>query len=150
MDLLTPDPRAALRANATAREHALRTNSDAPDPAPVVKFFNPAGAATWLASELDHDGNTLFGLADLGFGCPELGSFSLRDIAAVRLPLGLAIERDLQFASLIPLSLWADIARHTGSIAHAESAVADAEIRLRAALACRASNQLPPSRPDGG
>ena len=42
------------------------------DPVPVVKFFNPIGAATWLATDLDEDGDTLFSLADLGFGCPEL------------------------------------------------------------------------------
>lgn len=47
---------------------------------PLLKLFNPVGAATWLASELDADGDTLFGLADLGFGCPELGSFSLAEI----------------------------------------------------------------------
>ena len=43
----------------------------------MVKLFNPLGAATWMATELDEDGDTLFGLADLGFGCPELGYFSL-------------------------------------------------------------------------
>src|SRR3546814_19613001 len=52
------------------------------DPCPVVKFFNPLGAATWLATELGRDGDTLFGLADLGFGCPELGYFSLSEIRA--------------------------------------------------------------------
>ena len=82
----------------------------------MVKFFNPLGAATWLATELDGDGDTLFGLADLGFGCPELGSFSLAEIAALRLPFGLGIERDLCFASAVPLSVWADTARRAGSI----------------------------------
>jgi Protein of unknown function (DUF2958) len=95
MDLLTPELCAALRANAAVRERALRAGADAPDPAPVVKLFNPIGAATWLLSELDSDGDTLFGLADLGFGCPELGSFSLREISALRLPFGLGIERDV-------------------------------------------------------
>ena len=32
----------------------------------VVKFFNPIGVGTWLATELDEDGDTLYGLADLG------------------------------------------------------------------------------------
>ena len=122
MDLLTPDLRAALIRNAeiTARDHASETGS-AHDPAPVVKFFNPCGAATWLATELDPDGDTLFGLADLGFGCPELGSFSLAEIAALRLPFGLGIERDLGFASGAPLSKWADLARRAGSIIGAEA-----------------------------
>jgi hypothetical protein len=39
----------------------------------VVKFFNPVGVTTWLATELDEDGESLFGLAALGFGRPELG-----------------------------------------------------------------------------
>ncbi|MGY4398816.1 hypothetical protein ACVWZA_004026 [Sphingomonas sp. UYAg733] len=150
MDLLTPDLRDALIRNAAARRDAYRAHACEPDPPPVVKFFNPVGAATWLATELDSDGDTLFGLADLGFGCPELGSFSLSEIAAVRLPLGLSIERDLGFASLIALSLWADTACATGSTIQTEAAFADAEIRLRAALTYLAPDQLPPSEPDGG
>lgn len=55
----------------------------------VVKVFNPLGAATWLISELVADGDALFGLADLGFGCPELASVSLAELSSVRLPLGL-------------------------------------------------------------
>lgn len=120
MILLAPDLRTALRANAVAHYDAMQLGRTEPDPAPVIKLFNPVGAATWLATELDADGDTLFGLADLGFGCPELGSFSLSEIAEVRLPFGLGIERDLCFASDIPLSRWADAARSTGSIAQAE------------------------------
>ncbi len=64
--------------------------------------------------------DTLFGLADLGFGCPELGSFSLREIEAVHLPFGLRIERDRAFATPFALSLWAATARRLGSIIAAE------------------------------
>jgi hypothetical protein len=120
MELLTPELREALRANAAARAEACRTRRREPDPAPVVKFFNPLGAAIWLATEIDADGDTLFGLADLGFGCPELGSFSLCEIAALRLPFGLGIERDLCFESAVPLSVWADTARRAGSIQQAQ------------------------------
>ncbi len=88
MILLTPELHDRLLANGRLR---------AADHVPVVKLFNPLGAASWLATELDEDGDTLFGLADLGFGCPELGSFSLSEMSAVRLPLGLGIERDLWF-----------------------------------------------------
>lgn len=123
MTLLTSDLRAALRANALARADAIRSGAPEPDPAPIVKFFNPLGAATWLATELDADDDTLFGLADLGFGCPELGSFSLSEIASVRLAFGLAIERDLAFISDVPLSVWADTARRKGSIIDGEAAL---------------------------
>lgn len=154
MNLLTPALRAALLANGAAQIAAQCTTDGAgdrePDPAPVVKFFNPVGAATWLATELDADGDTLFGLADLGFGCPELGAFSLAEIAALRLPFGLTVERDLSFASVIPLSLWTDTARESGSISAAELALADAEARLRAALAHLAPDPLPPPSTHGG
>ena len=113
--LLTPELAEALRAHARLRE---------PDPAPVVKFFNPAGAGTWLATELDEDGDTLFGLADLGMGFPELGSFSLAELQALRLPFGLAIERDLSFSTQLPLSAWADAARSAGSLMAAEQILA--------------------------
>jgi len=127
MDLLTPELRAALLANG----RAAHENSGRHDPVPLVKLFNPIGAATWLATELDTDGDTLFGLADLGFGCPELGSFSLVEIAALRLPFGLAIERDLTFETKHRLSRWADVARHQGSISRAEAWLWRAEVPPR-------------------
>ena len=120
MMLLTPELRAALRANAIAHCAAARARRREPDPAPVVKFFNPVGAATWLASELAADGDTLFGLADPGFGCPELGHFSLTELASVRLTFGLGIQRDITFEGLFPLSLYAEAARLWGSILEAE------------------------------
>lgn len=122
MSLLPAELRFALNANGQAsRIH--RARETAFDPWPVVKLFNPLGAATWLASEIDSDGDTLFGLADLGFGCPELGCFSLAEIAAVRLPFGLGIERDLYFDPLAPLSLWTETARRLGSVSLAEKAL---------------------------
>ena len=65
MNLLTPEIREALIANLHARRNAQAQGEREPDPVPVVRFFNPLGAATWLATELDEDG-ILFGLADLG------------------------------------------------------------------------------------
>ncbi|WP_294251322.1 DUF2958 domain-containing protein [uncultured Sphingomonas sp.] len=140
MILLTPDLREALRANDSARRTAMREGLPEPDPLSLVKLFNPLGAATWLATELDADGDTLFGLADLGFGCPELGSFSLSEIAAIRLPFGLRIERDLGFEGLVPLSDWAEWARRAGSIIWAETLI------RRAVRGGQASDpELPPN-----
>ncbi len=118
---LPPDIRFALRANDIARRAAARAGKPAPDPMPVVKLFNPLGPATWLAIELGGDADMLFGLADLGFGCPELGYFSLFEIAGVRLPFGLGVERDLAFAPLFRLSVWTAWARRSGSILWAET-----------------------------
>src|SRR3546814_1341526 len=129
MILLTPQQRARLRANGDAA--AIGTPGH--DPAPVVKLFNPVGAATWRATELDADDDTLFGLADLGFGTPELGVFSLSELAGIRLPYGLGIERDTGFATTHRLSVWAEWARRAGSILWAETL-------LRRA----AANELPP------
>ena len=114
MVLLTKALRQALLANGAHRAGLDR------DPVPVVKFFNPCGAATWLATELDADGDTFFGLADLGFGCPELGSFSLTELAGVRNRFGLGIERDLHFSTTYRLSEWAEAARRAGSIIDGE------------------------------
>lgn len=118
--LLSAELHAALRANDEARLAAVMAGAAEPDFAPVAKFFSPVGAATWLATELGEDGDTLFGLADLGFGCPELGSFSLSELASVRLPFGLGIERDLGFTSDVPLSGWSAATRRAGSIITAE------------------------------
>ena len=86
----------------------------------------------------DHD--TLFGLADLGFGCPELGTFSLSELARVHLPFGLGIERDLAFATPFGLSRWADTARRAGSIL-------DAQAILQ--VAARDGDARPELPPDG-
>jgi hypothetical protein len=91
------------------------------DPVPVLKLFNPAGAGTWLITELDPDGDTLFGLCDLDMGFPELGCVSLAELAAAKLPFGLAIERDVHFQGRAPISRWAEAARQAGSIRAAEA-----------------------------
>lgn len=111
MSLLTPILRAALLANGAAEVET--------DHVPLAKFVNPVGPGRWLVTELADDGDTLFGLADLGF--PELGSFSLSEMESVRLPLGLSIVCDPLFATALPLSVWTAAARRTGSIAQAET-----------------------------
>ena len=103
----------------TQREQLLANGRQSDvDPVPVVKFFNPLGGGVWLATELDSDGDILFGLADLGF--PELGSWSLGEMQAVRLPFDMRIERDLHFTGDFPISVWADMARRAGGIREAE------------------------------
>ena len=109
MILLTPELREQLLGN--GRQCDV-------DHVPVVKFFNPFGAGVWLATELDEDGDILFGLADLGY--PELGSFSLDELSSLRLPFGMGIERDILFTGDFPISIWAEAAREAGSIRAAE------------------------------
>lgn len=85
------------------------------DHKPVVKFFNPCGAGTWLISEMDKDG-LMFGLCDLGNGCPELGYVSFDELISIQLPFGLNIERDMYWEANKTLSEYADAARTIGGI----------------------------------
>ncbi|RUV66954.1 DUF2958 domain-containing protein [Mesorhizobium sp. M5C.F.Ca.IN.020.14.1.1] len=115
MILLTPELRIRLLANGRQRDV---------DHVPVVKFFNPLGEGVWLATELDPDGDIMFGLADIGD--PEIGSFSLLEMTSARLPFGMRIERDILFATDLPLSVWAAAARQAGSIRAAERILSSA------------------------
>jgi hypothetical protein len=107
-ELLTIEDRIRLLVNAIADDR---------DSPPVVKFFTPDAAATWLISEVDPDDpDRLFGLCDLGLGFPELGYVSLAEIMNVRGRLGLPVERDLHFVGDRPLSTYAEEARKRGRI----------------------------------
>ena len=122
MILIPDDIRVRLLANGAVEHEA--------DHLPVVKLFNPCGAATWLLTEMDSDGDTLFGLCDLGFGSPELGFVSLAEIESVKGPLGLGIERDLYFKARFPLSVYAEAARFAGHITENERLLVQAVARL--------------------
>ena len=108
MQLVTAHINATLLRNGAKRDLDHR---------PALKLFNPCGAATWLITEMDPDDHDrLFGLADLGMGFPELGYASLADLASIRLPYGLSIERDLHFKAKYPLSVYTAAARAEGRI----------------------------------
>ena len=109
MKLLTKEIETKLRANAKERKPAFEVK-------PVLKLFNPCGAATWLFTELDEDGDTLFGLCDLGMGYPEMGYASLSEIASVTLRFGLKIERDMHFTANKSLQEYANEASREGRI----------------------------------
>lgn len=111
------------------------------DHVPVLKLFNPSGPGTWLITELDPDGDTMFGLCDLDMDCVELGSVSLSELTGVTLPFGLTIERDVFFEGRVPISRWAEIARRTRSIREAEQIVR---------TTAPASEPAPPAPPAGG
>lgn len=65
------------------------------DDKPVIKLFNPFGAATWWLSEYNPEDRCFFGLCDLGMGYPEMGYVSRDELEAIRGPAGLRIERDM-------------------------------------------------------
>lgn len=116
MKLLTKELREKLLANGREQAKVRGTKAER-DFWPVVKFFYPAGAATWLATELDPDDQDLaFGLADMGQGFPELGSFRISELQRFSGRFGLGIERDRFFTAKAPLSRYADAAREAGCI----------------------------------
>jgi len=84
---------------------------------PVVKLFNPDGAATWLLTDIDPENHDLaFGLCDLGLGSPELGTVYLPELQNHKGRFGIGIERDLHFTATGPIKEYADAAREKGSI----------------------------------
>ncbi len=87
------------------------------DPLPVVKLFTLDAHAIWLLTELDpNDGDTAFGLLDLGMGMPELGYVKLSVLEGIRGPRNLAVTRDLHFTPKRRLSEYVRQARTDGSI----------------------------------
>jgi hypothetical protein len=105
MKLFTEEQERRLLAQ--GRTNAGREKSE--DFKPIVKLFCPWSGATWLLSELDPDDTDIaFGLCDLGMGFPELGNVRLPELAAVRGPGGLRIERDLYFRANKTISAYAD------------------------------------------
>ncbi len=116
MKLLTKDQHAKLLDNGR-RQALVKGTEHELDFEPVVKLFNPTGAATWLLTELDPEDPTVaWGLCDLGMGFPEFGTVSLTDLAEFKGRFGLGIERDLHFKAQGPISRYIDAAREAGHI----------------------------------
>jgi hypothetical protein len=117
MKLFTKDQHERLLKNGQVNAQRQLDGLETIDHPPVVKLFTPDAACTWLLSELDpEDTDIAFGLCDLGFGAPEMGSVRISEIAALRGRLGLPVERDLHFTGDKRLSSYADEARTAGSI----------------------------------
>lgn len=73
----------------------IGSTDNEPDPVAYLKLFAPWSNWTWYACEYDPKTEECFGLV---YGhAAELGHFSLAEMAAVRSPVGLAIERDTSF-----------------------------------------------------
>ncbi len=81
-----------------ARFAKVGSQEEAKDPLVIAKFFNPAGAGTWYATEYDPESKEFFGYVSIfGDWNDEWGSFSLAELESYRGKLGLGIERDLYF-----------------------------------------------------
>ena len=108
----------------TAEQHAqllavgeARANGQSIDPMPVVRLFTPDAHATWLLAALDPtDGDTAYGLIDLGIGMPALGTVKLSDLAAIVGPCKWSVMRDSYFQPARRLSEYVRLAQENGSI----------------------------------
>ena len=87
------------------------------DPLPVVRLFTPDAHATWLLTSLDPvDGDTAYGLIDLGISMPELGTVKLSDLASIVGPRQQPVMRDRYFQAMRPLSEYLRLAQENGSV----------------------------------
>ena len=110
--LVTEEQRAALLVNGR-----LAAADEPNDPLPVVRLFTPDAHATWLLTSLDPvDGDTAYGLIDLGISMPELGTVKLSDLASIVGPNKLPVTRDLYFQAVRPLSEYLRLAQENGSV----------------------------------
>ncbi|AJO81763.1 TPA: DUF2958 domain-containing protein [Pseudomonas aeruginosa] len=112
LPLVTADERARLLAHGAALAAGQHL-----DPLPVVRLFTPDAHVTWLLATLDPtDGDTAWGLIDLGIGMPALGTVKLSDLASI---VGLhkqSVMRDRYFQAVRPLSEYVRLAQENGSI----------------------------------
>lgn len=110
--LITEDDRARLLAHGQAR-----AASRAIDPEPVVRLFTPDAHVTWLLAALDPaDGDTAWGLIDLGLGMPAQGTVKLSDLAGIVGPRMQPVMRDRYFRPSRTLSEYTRQAEQDGAI----------------------------------
>ena len=116
MKLLTKEIREQLAANGREQAKVKGTKAEK-DFWPVVKLFYPAGASTWLLTELDpEDPDVAWGLCDLGMGFPEFGTVRISELEKFEGALGLCIERDIFFEAKAPISRYIEAASAAGYI----------------------------------
>lgn len=108
MELLTQQQREEMIRNHRANEGREHRQ----DFRPVVKLFCPWNLAVWLFTELNpNDLDVAYGLYDSGESLTELGRFRLSELAEIRGPDDLRVERDARFNATEPLSFYARRAR---------------------------------------
>ena len=84
---------------------------------PVVRLFTPDAHATWLLATLDaRDGDTAYGLCDVGLGRPGFGRVKLSELGGFVGPAKMPVMRDLYFRPTRTLWDYAYYAYLDGSI----------------------------------
>jgi DUF2958 family protein len=116
MKLLTKEQSDKLIDNGRRQQPVKGTEGEI-DFWPVVKLFHAAGGATWLLTEIDPDSRDIaWGLCDLGMGLPEYGTVGMSELANLRGPFGLPVERDLHWEANGPISAYIAAAIAAGRI----------------------------------
>ena len=109
---ITALERAQLLANGEARAAGR-----AIDPVPVVRLFTPDAHVIWLLAALDPaDGDTAWGLIDLGLGMPVQGTVKLSELAGIVGPRKQLVLRDRYFRPPHTLSEYIRLAERDGAI----------------------------------
>ena len=110
--LITEDERRQLLAHGQNR-----AAGGSIDPLPVVRLFTPDAHVTWLLAALDPaDGDTAWGLIDLGLGMPAQGTVKLSDLAGIVGPCKQPVLRDTYFRPTRTLSEYTRLAERDGAI----------------------------------
>ena len=73
----------------------------------VAKFFNPIGNGTWYLMNLADDEDYAWGIVDMF--AVEMGSFSMKELQSLELPLNMGIERDKYFEPVKASELWKEL-----------------------------------------
>jgi hypothetical protein len=92
MKLITADIQKKLTAN------HIKASETGEDGDVVLKLFG-GSSMTWLITEIDAEGEIMYGLCDIGQGCCEYGTISFSELKSIKFPpFGLGVERDMHFS----------------------------------------------------
>jgi hypothetical protein len=87
----------------------IGNQSESDNPIVVAKFFFPAGAATWWATEYDPETKIFFGYVT-GLGFDEWGYFLLEELQNSKIPVPVSIhEGDRVTNGKIPVQIERDL-----------------------------------------
>ena len=70
----------------------------------VAKYFAPAGSWKWFLMNKHKDDDYCWGIVK--GNAIEMGSFSIKELENIKLPLGMKIERDLYFEPMKASEVW--------------------------------------------